>query len=59
MTLYTLYYSPFFTGECYRNLPVNETQFEKVVGDAGLLEFLELRLGLPGVESDGIDRLLA
>ena len=55
----TLYYSPSFTGECYRNLPVNETQFEKVVGDAGLLEFLELRLGLPGVESDGIDRLLA
>lgn len=55
------FYSPFFTGEYYRNLPVNETHFEKVVGDAGLLEFLELRLGLAGTtpESSAIDRILA
>ncbi|MBO5546626.1 MAG: hypothetical protein J6N50_06505 [Bacteroidales bacterium] len=31
----------------------------KTVGDPGLLEFMELRLGLPGVESDAIDRILA
>lgn len=56
-----LYYSPSFTGECYRNLPVNETCFEKVVGDAGLLDFLELRLGLAGAtpECSAIDRILA
>ena len=55
----TLYYSPFFTGECYRNLPVNKTQFETIVGDAGLLDFLELRLGLSGAEPDSIERLLS
>ena len=55
----TLYYSPFFTGEYYRNLPVNETQFEKVIGDAGLLEFLELRLGLAAHENAAIERILA
>jgi len=55
----TLYYSPFFTGECYRDLPVNETRFESVVGDAGLLDFLELRLGLAGAEPDAIERILA
>lgn len=54
-------YSPFFTGECFRSLPVNETRFEKVVGDAGLLDFLELRLGLAGAtpETSAIDRILA
>ena len=55
----TLYYSPFFTGECYRNRPVNKTLFEKTVGDAGLLDFLELRLGLPGTEAEPIERILA
>ena len=56
-----LFYSPSFTGECYRNLPVNETCFEKVVGDAGLLDFLELRLGLAGAtpECSAIDRILS
>ena len=54
-----LYYSPFFTGECYRKRTVNKTFFEKVVGDAGLLDFLELRLGLPGTEADPIERILA
>ena len=55
----TLYYSPFFTGECYRNYPVGQACLEKVVGDAGLLDFLELRLGLPGGEAGAIDRILA
>ena len=55
----TLYYSPFFTGECYRDLPVNETRFESVVGDAALLDFLELHLGLPGTVPDPIERILA
>ena len=55
----TLYYSPFFTGGYYRNLPVDETCFEKVVGDAGLLDFLELRSGLPGSESPAIERIIA
>ena len=54
----TLYYSPFFTGETYRT-PNGKPRFEKIVGDAGLLEFLELRLGLSGKESGAIDRLLA
>lgn len=54
----TLYYSPFFTGETYR-IPDGKPRFEKIVGDAGLLEFLELRLGLSGQESGAIDRLLA
>lgn len=54
-----LYYSPYFTGACYRKLPVGQPLFEKIVGDAGLLEHLELRLGLPGNESDTIDRILA
>ena len=56
-----IFYSPFFTGECFRNLPADGTCFEKVVGDAGLLEFLELKLGLAGAtpESSAIDRILA
>ena len=55
----TLFYSPSFTGECYRNLPVNETQFEKVIGDAGLLDFLELHLGLAAHENAAIERILS
>ena len=55
----TLYYSPYFTGECYRDLPIDKTQFEKIVGDAGLLDFLELRLGLSGADPDAIERILA
>ena len=54
-----IFYSPFFTGECFRILPPNVTHFEKVVGDAGLLDFLEIRLGLPGAEADPIERILA
>ena len=54
-----LYYSPFFTGACYKELPVGKPRFEKIVGDAGLLDYLELRWGIPGFESDAIDRLLA
>lgn len=54
-----LIYSPFFTGECYRKLTVNKPLFEKIVGDAGLLDFLELSLGLPSGESSAIDRILA
>lgn len=52
-------YSPFFTGACYRDLPVGKPRFEKIVGDAGLLDFLELRLGISVTESDAIDRILA
>lgn len=58
MASMTIYYSPSFTGECYRDLPDNEPRFEKEVGDAGLLDFLELRLGIAGIESDPIERLL-
>ena len=54
-----LYYSPSFVGECYRNLPEGGTRFEKIVGDAGLLDFLELRLGLPEPEANPIERILA
>ena len=54
-----VFYSPSFTGECYRDLPVNEPRFEKVVGDAGLLDFMELRLGLTGQEAPAIKRILA
>lgn len=54
-----LYYSPFFTGACYRKLPVGEACFEKIVGDAGLLDYLELRLGLFSNESESIERILA
>ena len=54
-----LYYSPFFTGACYRKLPVGEACFEKIVGDAGLLDYLELRLGLFSSESETIERILA
>ena len=55
----TLIYSPSFTGECYRRLPEGKTCFEKIVGDAGLLDFLELRLGLAVTEADPIERILA
>lgn len=54
-----LYYSPSFTGECYRDLSVGKPCFEKIVGDAGLLDFLELRLGICAAESEPIDRILA
>lgn len=54
-----VFYSPSFTGECYRDIPVNEPRFEKVVGDAGLLDFLELKLGLATQETAAIDRILA
>ena len=54
-----LFYSPSFAGECYRILPEGETRFEKIVGDAGLLDFLELSLGLPGGDRDPISRILA
>ncbi len=55
----TLFYSPSYSGECFRKFPVNETRFEKIVGDAGLLDFLELHLGLPGGETPSIERVLA
>ncbi len=55
----TYHYSPFFSGACYRKLSVNKTLFEKHVGDAGLLDLLELRLGLPGRETSAIERILA
>lgn len=55
----TYHYSPFFSGACYRKLSVNKTLFEKHVGDAGLLDLLELRLGLPGREASAIERILA
>ena len=55
----TCHYSPFFSGACYRKLSVNKTLFEKHVGDAGLLDLLELRLGLPGRETSAIGRILA
>ncbi len=54
-----VFYSPSFTSECYRNLSVNEPRFEIVVGDAGLLDFLELRLGLVARETTAIERILA
>ena len=54
-----VFYSPSFTSECYRDLPVNEPRFEKVVGDAGLLGFLELKLGLAAQDTPAIDRILA
>ena len=54
-----IYYSPFFTGETYRRQD-GKPRFEKVVGDAALLEFLELRLGLPGGDdNNAVERLLA
>jgi hypothetical protein len=55
----TYHYSPFFSGTCYRKLSVNKSLFEKHVGDAGLLDLLELRLGLPGRETSAIGRILA
>lgn len=54
-----IFYSPSFTGECYRDIPVNKPRFEKVVGDAGLLDFFELHLGLVGSETPAIERILA
>ena len=55
----TLHYSPHFNGETFRQLPLGKPVFESIVGNAGLLEFLELRLGLPGVESKSVDRIIA
>ena len=54
----TYHYSPFFSGATYRKLSVNKPLFEKHVGDAGLLDLLELRLGLPGRETSAIERIL-
>lgn len=53
------YYSPHFTGECYRILPEGQPLFEKSVSNAGLLDLLELRLGLPCTEKSPIERILA
>lgn len=51
-------YSPSFTGECYRHFPLGKPLFEKAIGDAGLLDLLELRFGLKSVENKAIDRIL-
>jgi len=55
----TVFYSPSFTSECFRDLKVDKPRFEKVVGDAGLLDFLELKLGLAAQDTAAIDRILA
>lgn len=54
-----VFYSPSFSSECYRDLPVKEPRFEKAVGDAGLLDFLELKRGVFAQETPAIERILA
>ena len=45
---HTVRYSPDFTGDCYQNLSSGRCLLGySVLADAGLLELLELRLGLP------------
>ena len=62
----TMYYgrtlddiAPKYMGETFRNLQTGVPVFEHVFGNEGLLSFLELRLGLPGGESDAVERTVA
>jgi len=52
-------YSPGFTGECYQQLPSGRSLVgSTAVSDGGLLEILELRLGLPSRSPEGKRRAI-
>ena len=54
-----LYYSPFFNGNCFADYKANPMNDGKIVNDLGLLEELELRLGLSCKPTHETDRVKA